>query len=69
MNPESVQIVMESHDRTGAADHDVPYTFGRRPNVSHPYPFSIREYARLLVLRGRYRDAPGEPSEDLPLAA
>jgi hypothetical protein len=50
-------------------DHDVPYTFGRRPNVSHPYPFSIREYARLLVLRGRYRDAPGEPSEDLPLAA
>ncbi|MBV9357170.1 MAG: hypothetical protein JO023_16790 [Chloroflexi bacterium] len=50
-------------------DHDAPYTFGRRPNVSHPYPFSIREYARLLVLRSRYRDGLVEPSEDLPLAA
>ena len=50
-------------------DHDLPYTFGRRPNTSHPYPFSMREYARLLVLRSRYQDGLVEPSEDLPLAA
>jgi hypothetical protein len=55
MNPESVQTVMESHDRTGAADHDVPYTFGRRPRSSAPYPFSTRQYARLLVLRSEVR--------------
>ncbi len=37
-------------------DHDQPYRFGRRPNASAPYPFSTRQYARLLVLRGRVQD-------------
>jgi hypothetical protein len=55
MNPESVQIVMESHDGSGAADRDVPYTFGRRPSSTAPYPFSTRQYARLLVLRSEVR--------------
>jgi hypothetical protein len=45
-----------SHDGIGAGDHDTPYRFGRRPCVSAPYPFSTRQYARLLVLRGRVRE-------------
>jgi hypothetical protein len=55
MNSESVQTVMESHDGEGAGDHDVPYSFGRRPRSSAPYPFSTRQYARLLVLRSEVR--------------
>ena len=43
-------------DGSGTADHDQPYRFGRRPTASAPYPFSMRQYARLLVLRGRVRD-------------
>jgi hypothetical protein len=45
-----------SLDGSGTADHDLPYRFGRRPTASAPYPFSTREYARLLILRGRVRD-------------
>src|SRR5215471_2353240 len=40
-----------SRDGSGAGDHDSPYTFGRRPRHATPYPFSTRQYARLLVLR------------------
>ena len=49
-----------SLDGTGAGDHDQPYSFGRRPNASTPYPFNTHEYARLLVLRGRVQDAVAE---------
>jgi hypothetical protein len=42
-----------SHDGHGAGDHDVPYAFGWRPRASVPYPFSTRQYARLLLLRSR----------------
>jgi hypothetical protein len=42
-------------DGEGAADHDRPYRFGRRPTSLAPYPFSTRQYARLLVLRSRVR--------------
>jgi hypothetical protein len=42
-----------THDGNGAGDHDVAYTFGRRPRASAPYPFSTRQYAHLLVLRSR----------------
>jgi hypothetical protein len=45
-----------SLDSDGAGDHDQPYRFGFRPRASHPYPFSTRQYARLLILRGRIRD-------------
>ena len=34
-------------------DHDQPYRFGRRPRAIAPYPFSTRQFARLLVLRSR----------------
>jgi hypothetical protein len=45
-------------DGVGAGDHDQPYRFGWRPRASVPYPFSTRQYARLLLLRSRVRDQP-----------
>ena len=32
------------------------YEFGRLPRVVAHFPFTTREFARLLVLRGRVRD-------------
>jgi len=42
-----------SLDGDGKGDHDQPYRFGRRPRASEPFPFSTRQYARLLVFRSR----------------
>jgi hypothetical protein len=42
-----------SKDGDTAADHDEPYRFGRRPNARAPYPFTERQYARLLILRSQ----------------
>jgi hypothetical protein len=42
-----------TRDGQGAGDHDRPYRFGRRPTSLAPYPFSTRQYARLLILRSR----------------
>ena len=46
-----------SKDGSGASDHDEPYQFGRRPRAIAPWPFTERQYAQLLVLRGRVQDA------------
>jgi hypothetical protein len=43
-------------DGIGSADHDQPYTFGRRPRAAAPFPFHTYQYARLLALRGRIGD-------------
>jgi hypothetical protein len=60
--------IVGSLDGVGAGDHDQPYRFGWRPRASVPYPFNTRQYARLLLLRGRVQD---EPSllDDLRVAA
>ena len=42
-----------SLDGRAAGDHDQPYRFGRLPRAVAPYPFSTRQFARLLVLRGK----------------
>jgi hypothetical protein len=47
-------------DGQGAGDHDQPYRFGLRPRAEHPFPFNTRQYARLLVLRGRLREEDAE---------
>jgi hypothetical protein len=52
-----------SLDGDGAGDHDQPYRFGFRPRASAPYPFNTRQYARLLVLRGRVQDLVAAASE------
>jgi hypothetical protein len=49
-----------SLDGSGAGDHDVAYKFGRQPRASAPYPFSTRQFARLLILRGRVRAGAAE---------
>jgi hypothetical protein len=56
MSYDFTQPVADTHDGTGAGDHDVPYSFGRRPRSAATYPFSTRQYARLLILRSRVRD-------------
>jgi hypothetical protein len=43
-------------DGSGAGDHDEPYQFGRRPNARAPFPFTERQYARLLVFRSRLQE-------------
>jgi hypothetical protein len=45
-----------SKDGTGSGDHDEAYTFGRRPRVVAPFPFTHLQFARLLTLRGRVAD-------------
>jgi hypothetical protein len=50
-----------SLDGSGAGDHDRTYEFGRRPCAIAPYPFSTRQYARLLILRGRLSAGPTGP--------
>ena len=42
-----------SKDGDGAGDHDKPYRFFK-PRAAATFPFSERQYARLLVLRSRY---------------
>ena len=50
------QPVGESRDGTGACDHDVLYVFGRLPRAIALFPFSIREFARLMILRSRVQN-------------
>jgi hypothetical protein len=49
-----------------AVSYDESYRFGRRPTVRAPFPFTEREFARLLITRGRVQ---GDPSADDQLAA
>lgn len=60
-----------SRDGDGAGDHDEPYRFGWRPRASVPYPFNTRQYARLLILRGRLKERAerGELATRAPAAA
>ena len=44
---------LESLDGNGCGDHDTPYTFGHLPSVAAPFPFSIRQFARLLILKSK----------------
>jgi hypothetical protein len=63
---QTADILRGSLDGDGAGDHDQPYRFGWRPRASVPYPFNTRQYARLLILRSRLRDHPGDAGEDAP---
>ena len=56
-----------TRDGLGSGDHDQPYAFGRRPCTADPFPFSMRQYVRLLLMRSRlgerslaYRGSPGQ---------
>ena len=45
-----------SKDGRGAGDHDVAFRFGYQPSHRWTYPFSIAQYSRLLIMRGRVQD-------------
>jgi len=45
-----------TRDGSGAGDCDEPYRFGRRPSAIAPFPFTERQYARLLVFRSRVHE-------------
>ena len=45
-----------SRDGRGCGDNDQAHVFGRRPNAAAHFPFTDRQFARLLALRGRVRD-------------
>lgn len=51
--PNTRELTGGTKDGTSAADNDQPYRFGRRPNSLATYPFNERQFARLLILRGR----------------
>lgn len=57
-------------DGSGAADHDEPYQFGRRPRAVAPWPFTERQYARMLVMRGRFGEQtdPADRASDSAVA-
>jgi hypothetical protein len=57
-----------SKDGSGSADNDQPYQFGRRPRSIAPWPFTDRQYALLLMMRGRVGDAPDPSDESAPPA-
>jgi hypothetical protein len=42
------------YERIAAApSFDEPYRFGRQPTTRAPFPFTEREFARLLIVRSR----------------
>jgi hypothetical protein len=49
----------------GGGDHDQPYR-PATPSATWPFPFSTRQYARLLVLRGLIRDGALADDRQLP---
>jgi hypothetical protein len=57
-----------SLDGDGEGDHDEPYRFGWRPRASEPYPFSTRQYARLLAFRSRLEERRHYQNDSSPAA-
>jgi hypothetical protein len=55
-DPSQAEAGLGTKDGRGAADHDQPYQFGRRPRAAAPFPFRAHEYGRLLALRGCVAD-------------
>ncbi len=55
----------DAADTTAARSYDEPYRFGRKPTTRAPFPFTEREFARLLVVRSRLqaRDAANGATE------
>jgi hypothetical protein len=44
-----------TRDGSGASDNDRPYRFGVKPRVDLTFPFSERQFARLLVFKSHYQ--------------
>jgi hypothetical protein len=61
--PQPEPALRGSKDGRGAGDHDQAFRFGYRPSARWTYPFSVSQYGRLLILRGRVQD--GDYAADL----
>jgi hypothetical protein len=48
--------VLEPQSAVAMGTYDAPYRFGRQPTSRAPFPFTEREFARLLVVRARFRE-------------
>ena len=53
MTSQPIETACGTRDGSGAGDRDQPFRYGHKPTTLAPYPFSTRQYARLLVLRSR----------------
>ena len=52
-----------SKDGSSAGDNDEPYRFGLRPTAKAPFPFTERQFVRLLIMRGKVNDKPAAANE------
>ncbi len=43
-----------SKDGTGAGDNDMPYVFGRVPHANAPFPFTVMQFAHLIIQRSKW---------------
>jgi hypothetical protein len=48
-----------------APAYDEAYQFGRRPNTRSPFPFTERQFARLLIVRSRLQADPAADDQAL----
>ena len=62
----TTQASLDDTSIAAAPSYDEPYRFGRKPNSRAPFPFTEREFARLLIARSRVQ---ADPSADDQLAA
>jgi hypothetical protein len=56
ISSESGLATCGTKDGSTAADNDQPYRFGLRPTTKAPFPFTERQFARMLILRGRVQE-------------
>ena len=54
--PEPEAILPGTKDGSGAGRRRRGLCFGYRPSVRWTYPFSVSQYSRLLIMRGRVQD-------------
>ncbi len=63
-SPWSAPTPSGTRDGAGAADHDQPFVFGARLTTRNAFPFSPRQFARLLCLRSHVRDGERVPQPE-----
>ncbi len=51
-----MDAIIPAKSTVDASTHDEPYRFGRRPTVRAPFPFTERQFARLLIVRSRLQE-------------
>lgn len=68
-NASHINAARYAHDAIAATSYDEEYRFGRKPNTRAPFPFTEREFARLLIVRSRVESERSSLSSDPSAAA